>query len=63
MNTRRDFLQKLTASVFALQLSPGKGIAEFNDLHNTPYDGPVLKVAIMGLRQLWKSCGRSNAGM
>lgn len=49
MNTRRDFLQKLTASVIALQLSPGKGIAEFNDLYNTPYGGPVLKVAIMGL--------------
>lgn len=49
MNTRRDFLQKLTASVFALQLSPGQGIAGFNDMYCPAYDGPVLKVAIMGL--------------
>jgi predicted dehydrogenase len=45
MNSRREFLQKLTASslIFPL-LNEAKGYD-----HPTIYDGPILKVAIMGL--------------
>ncbi len=49
MNSRRNFLQKITASAFALPLTASYGMennALFNDL---PYEGPVLRVAIMGL--------------
>src|ERR1043165_3359203 len=54
MNSRRDFLQKLTASAIALPLSqyidqPVKKdepvVSEVEKVH----DGPVLRVAIMGL--------------
>src|SRR5690349_18750664 len=48
MNSRRDFLKKLTASSLALPL-----FAEVNafsrSASHSPYDGPVLRVAIMGL--------------
>lgn len=45
MNSRRQFLQKLTASAIALPLiTQAKGEQEA-----TPYQGPVLRVAIMGL--------------
>lgn len=43
MNSRRDFLQKLTVSAIALPFLPLK------DLYGRPYEGPVLRVAIMGL--------------
>jgi len=49
MNSRRHFLQKITATAFALPLSTAYGMetqALFNEL---PDDGPVLRVAIMGL--------------
>lgn len=49
MNSRRDFLQKITASVIALQLSPGLVRAGSKDFFSQSYDGPVLRVAIMGL--------------
>ncbi|GAA0545944.1 Gfo/Idh/MocA family protein [Chitinophaga japonensis] len=52
MNSRRDFLQKLAASAMALPLLPLQnlaGSAEYANFYNTPYDGPVLRVAIMGL--------------
>ncbi|MFT4031873.1 MAG: Gfo/Idh/MocA family oxidoreductase [Siphonobacter sp.] len=45
MTSRRDFLQKLTASALALPLIPYSG----EEFYTKPYDGPVLKVAIMGL--------------
>src|SRR5688572_19240507 len=47
MNSRRNFLQKLAASVVALPLLSymEKNKPGFNPL----YDGPVLRVAIMGL--------------
>lgn len=45
MNTRRDFLHKLTASAIAISVLPRVGLANIE----TPYDGPVLRVAIMGL--------------
>jgi predicted dehydrogenase len=45
MNTRRDFLQKIAASAMVLPLMPLAGWAK--DFQH--YDGPVLRVAIMGL--------------
>jgi predicted dehydrogenase len=42
MNSRRDFLHKITGSAIALTILPKFILAE-------PYDGPVLRVAIMGL--------------
>jgi predicted dehydrogenase len=49
MNTRRDFLQKITASAFALPLLPDFSFESNNSASDIPYDGPVLRVAIMGL--------------
>ena len=48
MNTRRGFLQKLGASAIALSLSR-YGLANSEGMDEQPYDGPVLRVAIMGL--------------
>jgi predicted dehydrogenase len=47
MNSRRNFLQKLTGSAIAFSVLPRYGLA--NDLHLPSYDGPMLRVAIMGL--------------
>jgi predicted dehydrogenase len=47
MNTRRDFLQKLTGSAIAFSLLPGASSAATKEA--PPYDGPILRVAIMGL--------------
>jgi predicted dehydrogenase len=49
MNSRRDFLQKLGVSALALHLAPISGWADSKDKPNEAYDGPVLRVAIMGL--------------
>ncbi|MEQ9443584.1 MAG: Gfo/Idh/MocA family oxidoreductase [Cyclobacteriaceae bacterium] len=49
MNSRRDFLQKLTASALAWPLLPEYDAADIRSLYNQPYDGPMLRVAIMGL--------------
>lgn len=49
MNSRRDFLQKLTASAFALHFAPVHALAGMKDFDQAPYNGPVLRVAIMGL--------------
>ncbi|MGF7038983.1 Gfo/Idh/MocA family protein [Mucilaginibacter lappiensis] len=49
MNSRRDFLQKLGVSALALHLAPLSGFASCTDDRNKAYDGPVLRVAIMGL--------------
>jgi predicted dehydrogenase len=48
MNSRRDFLQQLTTSVIALHL-PGFSAAFSKELFKESYEGPVLRVAIMGL--------------
>ena len=49
-NSRRKFLQKLTASFIALPLVSQKSYATFEkDINHIFYDGPVLRVAIMGL--------------
>lgn len=47
MNSRRDFLQKLTASAIAIPLL--KHMEESKPVYKPLYDGPVLQVAIMGL--------------
>jgi len=50
MNSRRNFLQKLTASFIALPLLSSKGLANMEkDVDHIFYDGPMLRVAIMGL--------------
>ena len=47
MNSRRNFLQKLTTSAIALPLLSRYGLASKED--NKPYQGPMLRVAICGL--------------
>ena len=50
MNSRRNFLQKLTGSLIALPLlSKQDDVENPNDIKDKNYDGPVLRVAIMGL--------------
>ncbi|MDR3697889.1 Gfo/Idh/MocA family oxidoreductase [Mucilaginibacter sp.] len=49
MNSRRNFLQKLGITALALQLAPIAGWAESTPNDNSDYDGPILRVAIMGL--------------
>jgi predicted dehydrogenase len=50
MNSRRKFLQNLTASAFALPLlSKQEYFENIDQAYKIPYDGPVLRVAIMGL--------------
>ena len=49
MNTRRDFLQKLGLSAIAIPLLPLQGLAYNTGQLTWHYDGPVLRVALMGL--------------
>ncbi len=49
MNSRRDFIQKLTASAIAFPFLPFHETENNPPLTGAPYDGPVLRVAIMGL--------------
>ncbi|RZK81816.1 MAG: Gfo/Idh/MocA family oxidoreductase [Pedobacter sp.] len=49
MNTRRDFLQKIGASALVLQLSSLSGWTNEKSQLDKPYEGKVLRVAIMGL--------------
>src|SRR6188472_2838080 len=49
MNTRRDFLQKMTVSALGLSLLPRIAPANIPYLSEPAYDGPMLRVAIMGL--------------
>ncbi|MET0300621.1 MAG: Gfo/Idh/MocA family oxidoreductase [Flavitalea sp.] len=46
MKTRRHFLQQISLSALALPL---QGLASTARIIQQPYDGPVLRVAIMGL--------------
>jgi predicted dehydrogenase len=49
-NSRRNFLQKLTASVIAIPFLSNDSLANIDkNVDQYFYDGPVLKVAIMGL--------------
>src|ERR1700743_887197 len=47
MQTRRDFLQKMTGSVLAVTLAPT--LVQARPQASQPCDGPVLRVAILGL--------------
>ena len=49
MNSRRDFLQKLAAAAIALPSLPGCASSSGKDSSSQSQDGPVLRVAIMGL--------------
>lgn len=49
MNSRRDFLQKLAASAIALPLMPLIDPEKNKHIYLPAYDGPVLRVAILGL--------------
>ena len=50
MNSRRNFLQKMGVSALALKLAPLASMAgDKPQTTITPYDGPVLRVAIMGI--------------
>ncbi|WP_026463584.1 Gfo/Idh/MocA family protein [Adhaeribacter aquaticus] len=49
MSSRRDFLQKISLSAMALPLLPVSDALNLEDIYDKPYDGPVLRVAIMGL--------------
>ena len=49
MNTRRDFLQKISGSAIGISLLPSLASAAASALPEEKYDGPVLKVAILGL--------------
>ncbi len=49
MNSRRDFLQKLSAAAIAVPFLPGCASGSSKESSNQSYDGPVLRVAIMGL--------------
>src|SRR6188768_1276665 len=49
MNSRRDFLQKIVASGLALPLLSSFKTENELPYNTAPYDGPVLRVAIMRL--------------
>src|SRR6186713_582416 len=50
MNSRRKFLQNISASVIAIPfLSKNEYLETSKDRNDRSYDGPVLRVAIMGL--------------
>ncbi|QNL52163.1 Gfo/Idh/MocA family oxidoreductase [Olivibacter sp. SDN3] len=49
MNARRDFLHKLTYSAMALPFLPSLWTFDSPEVNGILYDGPILRVAIMGL--------------
>jgi len=49
MNSRRDFLQKITASALAVPFINDWSAEMSNTVNRRTYQGPVLRVAIMGL--------------
>ena len=49
MTSRRDFLQKMTASAFALPMIPSGYPETLEKFYKQSYQGPALRVAIMGL--------------
>jgi predicted dehydrogenase len=49
MRSRRDFLQKMSASALGLTLLPRIAPANIPFFSEPQYDGPILRVAIMGL--------------
>jgi len=49
MKSRRDFLQQLSASALALPFLPIESLAATAGIKDEPYQGPILRVAILGL--------------
>lgn len=49
MKSRRHFLQTITASAFAMPMLPSAYGQQLKEFYTHPYQGPVLRVAIMGL--------------
>ncbi len=49
MNSRRNFLQKITASAFGIPVLTAMNERPSGILNEVPYEGPMLKVAILGL--------------
>lgn len=49
MKSRRQFLQQVSASALAIPFLPVSGLATDAKVIAEPYQGPVLRVAIMGL--------------
>lgn len=49
MKSRRDFLQRITASAFAVPFLASQVSAKSNVIAGRGYQGPILRVAIMGL--------------
>jgi predicted dehydrogenase len=49
MKSRRHFLQQLSASALAIPFLPVKALADHTRVVLPPYQGPVLRVALMGL--------------
>ncbi len=49
MNSRRNFLQKLTASAIALPLLSKYSLPDGTKSATKSYQGPMLRVAILGL--------------
>ena len=49
MNSRRDFLHKLSLSAMAFPFLPSYSTIGLKNISNQSYEGPVLRVAIMGL--------------
>ena len=67
MHTRRDFLQKMTGSAIALSLLIKGASAGEPSINEQRYDGPMLRVAIMGLgsygtrvAEAMKSCTKAK---
>ena len=49
MNSRRDFLQRVAAPLIAWPFLTGRAQAAERASGDVSYEGPVLRVAIMGL--------------
>jgi predicted dehydrogenase len=49
MNSRRKFLQKISFSAVALPFMPSHNLVTTEQYNKTPYQGRVLRVAILGL--------------
>ena len=60
MTSRRDFLQKISFSAAAI---PFLSVKEQQAAQEERYDGPVLRVAIMGLGSYANTGGRGDEGM
>ncbi len=67
MNSRREFLQKISGSAIGLSILPGYLPAACTNLPDEKYEGPILRVAIMGLgnygtrvAEAMKTCKRAR---